>query len=230
MDWKPAAGVALAVAAAVLLWDHWVVFPLKLYTVMLHESGHALAALIAGGSVDRIAVSPGEGGVTFFRVQEGLLRSMWVASAGYLGSMLLGATTLALALRTRGRWLIAAHAAWLSLALVLWVRDLFTAAFVLGWALALAALARFGTPAALRATGVFLGAFASLYALFDIRADLLRFGGSGGSDADRMAELTYIPAIAWGVLWLAAAVGSLVLALRWGLRAAPAAIPASRGP
>jgi hypothetical protein len=219
MRWQAAAGVVLAVLAALLLWDHWIVFPLKLYTVMLHESGHALAALTAGGSVDRIAVSVNEGGVTYFRIEDTLLRSMWVASAGYLGSMLLGAGTLALSLRTGSRWLLAGHAAWLALALLLWVRDLFTAAFVLGWAAALGALARWGTPDLRRGVGVFLGAFASLYALFDIRSDLLHFGAGRGSDADRMAQLTYIPAIVWGVLWLVLALGALALALRWGLRA-----------
>jgi hypothetical protein len=57
------------------------------------------------------------------------------------------------------------------------------------------------------------GAFSVLYALVDIRDDVIL--GAGRSDAAMLAELTGVPAILWGLGWLAAGVAVLWKMRRW---------------
>ncbi len=49
----------MACSAAIwVLWPTPVVYPLKIFVVMLHELSHAIAALATGGHVVRITLSP----------------------------------------------------------------------------------------------------------------------------------------------------------------------------
>ena len=121
-----------------------------------------------------------------------------------------------------------ALAAWTGAVALLWVRDLFTFLFTLGCTAALLVLARLDFPAAVRrALLAFLASFSVLYALFDIKDDLLHLTSRGGgqSDADALASATVIPAIVWGATWGALSLVLVVVALKWSLvgREEPAA-------
>jgi hypothetical protein len=213
--------LALSALAGVFLWHSWVLYPFKLLVVLMHESGHAAAALLVGGSVDKIVVSPDEGGVTWSRFNPTLLRQIVVSSAGYLGSTVSGCVLMFVASRSReGRIPLYALAAWTGVVALVWVRDLFTLLFTLGCTAALLVLARVDFPATVRRSVLaFLASFSVLYALFDIKDDLLHFGGRGGgqSDADALANATFIPAIVWGVAWGALSLLLVVFALKWSL-------------
>ena len=76
-----------------LLWDTYLVYPLKLLVVFLHESSHGLMAILTGGTVLHVEVSPDEAGVC--KTQGG--SRFLTLSAGYLGSMLWAGLTLNLA-------------------------------------------------------------------------------------------------------------------------------------
>ena len=80
----------------VVLWTLWwspVIYPLKLFVVLLHEAGHAAAAVATGGVVQRILVTPDQGGVCYCPGGNAFL----TLSAGYLGSLFFGALILLLA-------------------------------------------------------------------------------------------------------------------------------------
>jgi len=74
-----------------------VIVPLKILVVFLHEASHALAALLTGGSVDEMSLSILEGGHVISRGGNLFL----IISAGYVGSLLLGAGLFVIALQTR---------------------------------------------------------------------------------------------------------------------------------
>ena len=215
-DGKLLFALAAAAVLGVLFWNTWPLYPFKLLVVLMHESGHAAATLLAGGSVDRIQISPDEGGVTLSRYAPSLLRSIFISSAGYVGSTVSGCVLLWTAARSKeGRWPLIALAAWCALVAVLYVRDGFTLVFVGGCALALGLLARLGAPLLRRGVLVFLAAFSCCYALYDIRDDLLHLQSrSGGSDADALARATFIPAIVWGVAWGLLSIALVALTLR----------------
>ncbi len=216
LDGKLLFALAAAAVAGILFWNTWPLYPFKLLVVLMHESGHAAATLLVGGSVDAIRISPDQGGVTLSRFPPSVLREIVIASAGYVGSAVSGCALLYLAARSKlGRWPLIALAGWCTLVALLYVKDGFTLLFVVGCALALGLLARFGAPWLRRAVLMFLAAFSCCYSLYDIRDDLLHLTSwSGGTDADALARATFIPAIVWGVAWGALSIGLVLLTLR----------------
>lgn len=88
--------LALSVLALVL-WDTVFLWPLRLFVVFLHEISHGLAAVLTGGRIVRIDISPNEGGVCWTAGGIGFV----VLNAGYLGSLLLGASLLVASTRPR---------------------------------------------------------------------------------------------------------------------------------
>ena len=216
LDGKLLLALAGAAVAGILFWNTWPLYPFKLLVVLMHESGHAAATLLVGGSVDSIRVSPDQGGLTLSRFPPSLLREIVVSSAGYVGSAVSACVLLYLAARSReGRWPLIALAAWCGLVTALYVRDGFTLIFVGGCTLALGLLARYGAAWLRRAVLVFLAAFSACYALYDIRDDLLHLRSwSGGTDADALARVTFVPAIVWAILWGSLSVILVLLTLR----------------
>jgi hypothetical protein len=225
LDARLLAVIGVSFVVGILFWSTWPLYPFKLLVVLMHESSHAFATLLVGGSVQRIHVDPLEGGYTLSLVPPGLVRQIVISSAGYVGSTVSGCVLLWTAARARqGRWPLVALATWTCAVALLWVRDGFTLAFVAAATVALALVARSAPVLVRRALLVFLGTFSVSYALYDIRDDLLRFESRAGveSDADALAHLTYVPAIVWGVGWAAVSVVLVAVTLRRILSSGPA--------
>ncbi|MGH7505337.1 MAG: M50 family metallopeptidase [Longimicrobiales bacterium] len=193
-----AAGFAAFFVAIWLLWPTPIVYPLKIFVVLFHELSHALAAIATGGQVERILLNPAQGGVTEVRGGNPFI----MLSAGYLGSLAWGLLLLELA-HTRARTLriaVGAVGVFILAMTVLYVRGIFGAAFsLLAGATLLIAARRLG-PAALVAVLNVLGLTSALYALLDIRSDILQRSHLP-SDAQMLAQLTGVPTVVWGVLW-----------------------------
>lgn len=207
------AGLVGIGVVAMLFWDATWLWPLKILVVLFHELGHALAALATGGEVVSIELSPQQGGLTQTR---GGMR-FFVLSAGYLGSLSFGALWLFLGRRPRsarvGVWLMAAV---LLTSTVLWVRPVLSFGFgfaVLATVVALA-VARLAPAVASQWIMRGVGVFSVLYAVWDIRSDVFDRADMP-SDATMLAEITFIPGPVWGVVWLAAGLGTLFALRRW---------------
>jgi hypothetical protein len=212
--------VLLFVAAGVWFWDSPVLWPVKLLVVMVHETGHALASLAVGGSVDRVVISADEGGECLSRLPPSIFGQIAVYSAGYLGSALAGALLLVATLRFRlRRPVLALASAWLLVMAALYAGDAFTLLFCLGTAAVLAAAAKWLPEGAVDTVNLFLAGFCTLYAVLDLRDDLWDGAVRGRSDAALLADLTFVPAIAWAALWTGAALALLFLAVRWSVSA-----------
>ena len=195
---------------AVAGWSSFVVYPLKIFVVFLHEISHGLAALATGGSIRAIGLTFDEGGVC---VTEGGSRFL-ILNAGYLGSLLWGALLLVLAARTRrSREIVGFIGAFTLVATLLYVRSAFGIAYGLatGASLLLVAgkLPRTASEVLLTAIGV----VSCLYAVVDVGSDVFT-RTIPGSDASALARLTGLPALFWGLLWAAVSVAVVGLALR----------------
>jgi hypothetical protein len=180
-----------------LLWPTTFVYPLKVFVVLLHEISHALAGLATGGSVVRIELYAEEGGLTLVRGGSPFI----MLSAGYLGSLLWGLALLlaAHARPRRARMALAALASFVALVALLYVRNPFGILFTLLAAAALTSAARLLRPGGVAAVLTALGLTSALYALLDVRSDVLARPHLP-SDAVMLSELTGVPAVAWGVL------------------------------
>ncbi|MCP3097660.1 M50 family metallopeptidase [Myxococcus sp. K15C18031901] len=229
---KTASGAQLDTGRLVLLvsmlgvgWYFWyspVFWPLKLLVVMMHESGHALASLLVGGSVDRIHLAANESGECLSRLPPGVLRQVVVYSGGYLGSAVAGAGLLLATFRFQlRRWVLGAACVWLVVMGVMYAGDAFTLAFCVGTAVVMGASAKWLPDGAVDFLNLFIAAFTALYAVFDLRDDLWNSAVRSRSDAALLSDITYIPAIVWAALWTLLAVALLAIAAWWSMHGRP---------
>jgi hypothetical protein len=131
-------------------------------------------------------------------VPESRLRRGVVASAGYCGAALVGCLLIAATrVERRAHALLGGVGAFMVLTLLLWIRNLFGAAVVVAWAVALLVLARRGLGRAAQLLVGLLAIQVALNAVFDIRVLYLV---DGPSDAATMARLFVLPAWVWATL------------------------------
>lgn len=197
--------------ATLALWDTPLVYPLKVLVVFFHELSHALAAMLTGGEVASITLSPDLGGVTWTRGGW----SLAILPAGYLGSMAWGAAlVLGASWSTKDRQISLLLGTFLLLVTLFYVRSLF------GFACGLAFSGLLIVSGLKLSEGFndlllsFVGLTSMLYALLDIRDDLIS-RTVAESDASQFAQILPLPPVVWGVLWgaLAVAVAGYVLHL-----------------
>jgi len=198
------------VAAVWLLWWSPVIYPLKLFVVLLHEASHAAMALATGGTVQRIVVTPDQGGVCYCPGGNAFL----TLSAGYLGSLAWGALILMLARARRPgpRNVTTLIGAAVLLLTALYVRNAFGILFGALFGAALIALRSAGRTVHVVVLTA-LGLTSCLYALLDIKSDVLDRPYLE-SDAHMLAEMTGVPTVVWGVLWIGVGVGVSVWLFR----------------
>jgi len=195
-------GFSLYFAILWLLWDTIFVYPLKVFVVFLHEISHGMAAVATGGSIQRITLSPYLGGACYCPGGNAFL----TLSAGYLGSLAWGALILEAGQRA-GRHadrVVKVLGIGTILLTLLFVRGAFGIGFGLLFGLGLILAARHLTADKNRIVLTVLGLTSCLYAILDIKSDVLDRPHLP-SDAYMLAELTGIPTVAWGILWIAVA-------------------------
>ena len=206
-------------------------YPFRLFVTFIHESGHALAALVTGNRVYGLSVAPNGSGFVYHS-SGNWLTSMFISSAGYLGAMAYG--TLLLVLIRRGvsprAILYASAVPILALSLIYGWGTPFTVVAGVLLAAALFLIGRYVRPAIANFLVALLAVQCIVNAFFDLRTLLFLsrpFSGGASTDADNMARITYLPAIFWALVWTALAVVMLVGALRLyvGRDSGPAPIP-----
>lgn len=193
-----------------LLWDTAFVSPVKLFVVFLHEISHGIVAVATGGRIDRIVIEANEGGACYC----GGGSTFLTLSAGYLGSLTWGIAFLWLSrVEARARWAMAAVGAVTAVVTLLFMRSAFGFAFGLAFGAALVLSAR-QLPATWNARILAgLGLTSALYAILDIKSDVLDRSAMQ-SDARMLAELTGVPTVVWGILWIGLALGVVGLVAR----------------
>jgi hypothetical protein len=208
-------GFLLYFGALWTLWDTVLIYPLKIFVVFLHEVSHAMAAVATGGSVQRILLDPYQGGAAYTVGGNNFI----ILSSGYLGSLLWGAAFIMLAFsrRLRPRWILGGVGILVVLLTLLLVRSWFGFAFGLVFGAALLASANYLRDGVNRAVLMGLGLTSALYAILDIKSDVLDRSHLP-SDAAMLAEMTGIPTAFWGLLWIAIALLVSAWLLRWAAR------------
>ena len=198
-----------------LLWNTPVVYPIKIFVVLLHELSHGAMAVLTGGTIEKILITPDQGGLCVCPGGNAFL----TLSAGYLGSLVWGIAMILVALRGI-RWSragLAVLAVIVGAATILVVRNGFGMAFGLAFAAGLGASAYYlrGEASSVVLTG--LGLTSCLYAILDIQSDVLARSHLE-SDARMLSDLTGIPTALWGVLWIGVGVLACWWLLRWAYR------------
>ena len=211
------AGFAVYFGALWLLWNTPVVYPLKIFVVLLHELSHAMMAVATGGTLHRIVLNPYQGGATFTSGGNAFL----TLSAGYLGSLLWGSAMVmaAQSRRLRPQWVNGALGAFVVVLSALYVRSGFGILFGVLFGLALIGVSQKLSAGLNRSLLLVLGLTSSLYAILDIKSDIID-RPTANSDAHMLAQLTGVPTLFWGGLWIVLAIGVSALLFRRAYRKA----------
>jgi hypothetical protein len=197
------AGFAAYFIALWFLWDTPVVYPLKVFVVLLHEISHGIAAVASGGSIEKILLDLNEGGACYCPGGNAFA----TLTAGYLGSLGWGALLLLIATGKprRHRVTLMVVGTVITIMTLLYVRTLFGIAFGVLAGLALIGASRRLAPPVNQAVLTVLGLTSCLYAILDIKSDIIDRPGLR-SDAAMLHELTGVPTVVWGFLWIGVAI------------------------
>ena len=197
------------------LWDTVIIYPVKVFVVLLHEVSHAMAAMATGGTVERIVLNANQGGAAY--TAGGI--PFVTLSAGYLGSLLWGVLFVMLGFSRllRPRWVITGVGISVLLITVSVVRSPFGFFFGLAFGGALLTSAKYFSQRVNRVLLLGLGLTSTLYAILDIKSDIIA-RPELRSDAAMLAEMTGIPTVIWGFLWIGIALLVSAWLLRWVAR------------
>lgn len=198
-----------------VLWNTFILKPLKIFAVFLHELGHSLMALIFGYGIVEFKVNLNESGHTLAQ-SKGWLSSFMIANGGYLGTVLFALLILYLKRTPVKKYILG------SLAIIFMVVTMKFSAFSFALFYSIAFSAVILLLYMLQRENVndwvidIIGISSVAYAIYDTFVDVillqlnLQFHLIQGwkvtqplTDAAQLAKLTGIPAIIWGILWLA---------------------------
>lgn len=197
----------------VLFWPTWVVAPLKVLIVFLHEISHAIATLLTGGSVLGLTIDPMQGGMVISRGGNRFL----ILTAGYMGSLIIGALLMIAAVRTHWDRIVLGGLGLVLLAVTgLYVRDVFAIGFGMVTGLLMLGVARFLPRDINDLTLRVIGLTSMIYVPLDIYSDTIARSYLR-SDARMLAEEFGGATLFWGGLWMAISLVVIALTLRRGL-------------
>lgn len=204
-------------------------YPFVIFVTFIHEGGHALAALLTGGSVRSLSVHMDTSGLT-----QTTTGGFIVSSAGYVGAMIYGALLLFLIRKAVAARIVllgsAAFILLLTFIFGLWkplVNVLepntqlsgipFTVIAGTVLSVGLVLLAKYASPRVATFFVGFLAVQCVLNALMDLKTLLFisSFSPEVHSDAQNMANATGIPAFFWAILWIGVSLALLSAAMRF---------------
>ncbi|MCP4397200.1 MAG: M50 family metallopeptidase [bacterium] len=202
-DWQILGILTAMFIIAFIFWNSLLIYPIKLFVVILHELSHGLAAVLTGGEIVKIEISEQIGGVCWTRGGSRLI----VAGAGYLGSIVWGGVILIIAARTKYDNILGiVIGGLLILVSLLYIRNLFGFLFTLGFGVFLLVISYAAQNKIVDILMKFLGMTSCLYVIIDIKSDLIDRSNIG-SDADTIAQLLGSQSLSMpiGFLWIAIA-------------------------
>lgn len=201
---------------------HYVLLPFEFFTTFVHEGCHAIASLLTGEDVKRIVLNPDTSGYMEHSGGAGTFTRAFIASAGYVGSAMVGGLLIVLsAKQTSAKSVLTGLGVIMILAMIFYVRDLFTLIMCGMIAAAFFFIALKTGPVFNYVFVTFLAVQTALNSIGDVLTLVMLSMGApkssyslGKSDADVMAELFWLPAIVWSVLWVAFSLFILYLAMK----------------
>jgi hypothetical protein len=232
-DARPQA-TTLLIASAVSLVLYFVpyvsvlTYPFQIFVTFIHEGGHAIATLLTGNSVASLSVAADTSGLTY-HTGGGVLASMFISSAGYLGAMGFGALLLVLIRhRVKARVILIGSAALIaSLTLIFGIfKPILTMSYLAAIPFTVRRRSdcrRLDRDRKIRhPSGCEFLCGAACRAMRPERSVNLRdvfflstpFAPAVHNDAMNMANATGIPAIFWTIFWIAIAFGMLWFVMR----------------
>lgn len=196
--------------ALLFIWDSEIVYPVKLFVVLIHEINHAIAAVLTGGTVKSIKLSMDLSGYTI--TKGGNLIA--IAAAGYLGSIVTGALLFLSSENKKLRlWLSSILAVIILILSVNLIEGGIQTFFGLLVSLILFLISRILNENINYYFFRVLGVISCFYVIADIKQDLLTTS-LRETDTQVLEYLTGIPALLFGFIWFLIAIGVVFFVLK----------------
>lgn len=198
--------IALLLVLAPRTWPR-----VRLGVTVVHEAGHAVAALAVGRRLQGIRLHSDTSGLTLSRGRPRGPGMVVMLAAGYLAPALAGIGAALLLAAGRSLGLL-----WLSVlllaAMLVWVRNLYGVVSVVLAGVGLGLVSWYAGPGT-QSVVAYLVAWVLLLAAPRPLLELITSGRRRrrGSDPEQLARLTRLPGLAWTLLLLLANLGGLVL-------------------
>lgn len=198
----------------ILLWNTIVLKPLKLFTVFLHEFGHALMAVIFGNGIEGFRINLDESGYVM-ALPKSELSAFIIANGGYLGSIFFALLILKLKNTFVKKYILGASAILLLGVSIAYGRSVFTIIYAAIFAGLILLLYMLKNEKLNDWVIDILGVSSAAYAVYDTFVDtiflqinhklnLIRGWGTEQplTDAVIIERMSHVPAVVWGMLWL----------------------------
>jgi len=200
--------VALALVLAPATWPR-----VRLGVTIVHEAGHAMAAVLTGRRLQGIRIHSDTSGLTVTRGRPRGPGMILVLAGGYLAPALLGVGAALLLVSGHSLGLLWLLVLLLALMLV-HVRNLYGFGALLVAGVAMAAVSWYAAPV-LQSLLAYLLTWVLLLAAPRPVVELLSRGRAGrrSSDPAQLASLTRVPAVLWTLLFLVLNVAGLAVGL-----------------
>jgi hypothetical protein len=232
--WLLLIATIITIALWLIPYGEFVVYPIRLFVTFIHESSHALMAVLTGGAVQSLTISSDTSGLTY-SAPSGFFGALLTSSDGYLGTTIAGVLMLFLIRKKFSpNKILTAQGLFVAVMLIVFtlVSPLFnflslqvavsSLVFTLfaGGALAagLIALGLFATPrianfaVAFLAVQCLLNAVTDQLTLFVINSPFRT--SDIANDAANMAAATHLPGILWVFIWIGISIAMISLGLR----------------
>lgn len=190
--------ISIVAFVSFIFWNSVIIYPIKLFVVLLHEISHGLAAIFSGGRVVSISIDLQLGGETSIEGGNAFI----IASAGYLGSLLWGSLLFISGYDYKfSLW----NTTIISVLLLLFAANFINGStgivlsmiFIIIMFVSPRYLPKIINSYLLKS----LGLVSSLYSLIDIKEDILT-SAPRQSDALILSQITGINPIVWGLVWI----------------------------
>ncbi|MCF8356999.1 MAG: M50 family metallopeptidase [Melioribacteraceae bacterium] len=195
---------------SILLWDTILIYPVKLFVVLLHEISHGIAAIISGGNIVAINLNYNLGGQCVTKNGNEIL----IASFGYLGSLLFGTLIFISGYEKK---LIKPVPISIAVLIVLFMANFMRGAEGIVFTLLIAVILIISPNLSNKKVHAYimkiLGLVSCMYVLVDIKEDLLTLTYRE-TDAQLIAGITGIPALWWGLLWFVISIMVIYILLK----------------
>ena len=204
---------SLILVVELILWNTVLMKPIRLFSVFLHELGHAGVAMLFGGKVHSFQVNLDESG-SVLATSRGWLASFMIANGGYLGGVLLSVLILWLGHKYGGKYVLGATAIVIVSVAAIFSGVSMTLMYAAIFSLAVLLIFMTKNSSVENTALEIIGVGALAYGVYDTFVDTILFElnkvfpivrgwtSKEVTDAVQLRNLTGIPAIVWGVAWL----------------------------
>ncbi|MCX7921944.1 MAG: M50 family metallopeptidase [Clostridia bacterium] len=206
----------LILILVLVLWNTIIMKPLKIFTVFLHELGHALMAFIFGYGIQGFKVNMNESGHTLVQAK-GWFSMFMIANGGYLGSVLFALLILCLKRTFFKKYIMGTIAIVFLFVTIKFSGFSFALLYSVIFAAIVLVLYMAQNDKLTDWVIDIIGIASVAYAIYDTFVDtiLLQINiylhlitgwyKQPVTDAVQLSKMTGIPAIVWGFIWLAIA-------------------------